>query len=73
MKACNGVEPGYYSIVWIKNKLELSEVLLSESLLAEAVKIIKHIEIIRTHEPITFVERILYALVKRRRTYVYNH
>src|SRR5665648_7813 len=36
VKACNGVDPGKHRIVWIKNTLELDEIIISEALLEEA-------------------------------------
>lgn len=36
IKICNGVESGKHKIVWIKNTLELGEILISEGLLDEA-------------------------------------
>ncbi|WP_333593382.1 iron-sulfur cluster binding protein [Anaerospora hongkongensis] len=36
VKMCNGVDPYCHKIVWIKNTLELTDVLISEPLLAEA-------------------------------------
>ena len=36
VKLCNGVLPGQHKIVWIKNTLELTELLISEPLLDEA-------------------------------------
>ena len=36
VKMCNGISPGQHKIVWIKNTLELTEMLISEPLLVEA-------------------------------------
>ncbi|HBW38945.1 MAG: iron-sulfur cluster binding protein [Peptococcaceae bacterium BRH_c23] len=36
VKTCNGVERGKHRIVWIKNTLELEEIVISEALLEEA-------------------------------------
>ena len=36
VKACNGVDPGKHRIVWIKNTLELEEIIISEALLEQA-------------------------------------
>ena len=36
VKMCNGILPGRHKIVWIKNTLELTELLISEPLLDEA-------------------------------------
>lgn len=36
VKMCNGVLPGQHKIVWIKNTLELTELLISEPLIEEA-------------------------------------
>ena len=37
VKMCNGILPRQHKIVWIKNTMELTEMLVSEPLLAEAV------------------------------------
>lgn len=37
VKVCNGIEPLRHKIVWIKNTLELEEILISEPLLEEAL------------------------------------
>jgi hypothetical protein len=37
VKMCNGIRSGQHKIVWIKNTLELTELFISEPLLAEAV------------------------------------
>jgi|GEM_PF-5740612 len=36
VKACNGVDHGKHRIVWIKNTLELEEIIISEALLEKA-------------------------------------
>lgn len=36
VKMCNGIKPFEHKIVWIKNTLELSEIMISEPLLSEA-------------------------------------
>jgi len=36
VKACNGVDRGKHRIVWIKNTLELEEIVISETLLEKA-------------------------------------
>lgn len=36
VKACNGVDPGKHRIVWIKNTMELAEIVISEALLEKA-------------------------------------
>ncbi|MBP2627838.1 MAG: hypothetical protein H6Q68_2549 [Firmicutes bacterium] len=36
VKICNGISPYQHKIVWIKNSLELTDVIISEPLLAEA-------------------------------------
>ncbi|MBP3040506.1 DUF2088 domain-containing protein [Bacillaceae bacterium Marseille-Q3522] len=45
VKMCNGVKPFQHKIVWIKNTLELSKIIISEPLLSEA-KSLSHIEVL---------------------------
>lgn len=54
VKMCNGVNPGQHKIVWIKNTLELTDVLISEPLLPEAMAN-ADIEVISTPGTLTFV------------------
>jgi hypothetical protein len=54
VKMCNGVAPKQQKIVWIKNTLELTELVISEPLLAEAEKN-PQIEILTKAKELTFV------------------
>jgi len=54
VKMCNGIEPCQHKIVWIKNTLELSEIIISEPLLSEA-EANPNIEIISKPETLSFL------------------
>ncbi len=54
VKMCNGVKPGQHKIVWIKNTLELTDVLISEPLLPAALAH-ADIEVISAPGTLTFV------------------
>lgn len=53
VKMCNGVKPHEHKIVWIKNTLELSEIIISEPLLAEA-QAMPHVEVLTEPVELTF-------------------
>lgn len=53
VKICNGVEPGKHKVVWIKNTLELEEILISEELLEEA-RLNPNIEILSEPQAVSF-------------------
>nr|WP_295970837.1 DUF362 domain-containing protein [uncultured Bacillus sp.] len=53
VKMCNGVNMKEHKIVWIKNTLELSEVVISEPLLAEA-QAMPHVEVLTDPIELTF-------------------
>ena len=53
VKACNGVNRGKHRIVWIKNTLELDEIVISEALLEEA-QVHSQIEILTQPGDLTF-------------------
>ncbi|EIW20170.1 protein of unknown function [Pelosinus fermentans] len=55
VKMCNGIDTGQHKIVWIQNTLELTTMLISEPLLAEA-EANSNIEVISSPKPLTFVE-----------------
>jgi len=55
LKMCNGVKPGQHKIVWIKNTLELTDVLISEPLLAEA-RTVQDVEVISDPKFMAFVD-----------------
>lgn len=55
VKMCTGVKPLEHKIVWIKNTLELTEVLISEPLLAEA-EANPDIKIVSKAHHLTFIE-----------------
>ncbi len=55
IKICNGVESGKHKIVWIKNTLELGEILISEGLLDEA-RSNPNIEILSEPVEISFIQ-----------------
>jgi hypothetical protein len=52
---CNGIKPYQHKVVWIKNTLELKEIIISEPLLAEA-KAHPQISIISEPRVLTFVD-----------------
>lgn len=54
VKLCNGINPLQHKIVWIKNTLELNEMIISEPLLAEA-EAHPDIEIISEPRELTFI------------------
>lgn len=54
VKMCNGVNLGQHKIVWIKNTLELTDVLISEPLLPEA-EANPNIEVVSDPRSLTFV------------------
>ena len=54
VKMCNGVAPYQHKIVWIKNTLELTDVLISEPLLAEAA-VNPDIQIVSGPKQLTFL------------------
>lgn len=53
VKACNGVDRGKHRIVWIKNTLELEEIVISEALL-ETAQVHSQIEILTQAGDLTF-------------------
>lgn len=55
VKMCNGVEPFQHKIVWIKNTLELSSIIISEPLLAEA-QANPQVEILSDPTDLTFID-----------------
>jgi hypothetical protein len=55
VKMANGVKPYEHKIVWIKNTLELSEIIISEPLLAEAQSR-ANIEVISDPIELTFID-----------------
>lgn len=55
VKMANGVKPYEHKIVWIKNTLELSEIIISEPLLAEAQSR-SNIEVISDPVELTFID-----------------
>jgi hypothetical protein len=55
VKMCNGIGTGQHKIVWIQNTLELTTMLISEPLLAEA-EANSNIEVSSGPKPLTFVE-----------------
>jgi hypothetical protein len=55
VKFCNNVNPLEHKIVWIKNTLELSEVIISEPLMA-AAKELPHVEILTEPTELVFVD-----------------
>jgi hypothetical protein len=55
VKMCNGIDTGQHKIVWIQNTLELTTMLISEPLLAEA-EANSNIEVISSPQPLTVVE-----------------
>lgn len=55
VKLCNGIDPLQHKIVWIKNTLELTEMLISEPLLTEA-EAHPDIELLSGPAPLKFVD-----------------
>ncbi|MHB1654265.1 MAG: nickel pincer cofactor-dependent isomerase, group 22 [Desulfitobacteriaceae bacterium] len=55
VKTCNGVEPLHHRIVWIKNTLELGEVLISEPLAVEA-RMNPQLEVLMDARSLSFVD-----------------
>lgn len=53
VKMCNGVKPGNHKIVWIKNTMELSEIIVSEPLLEE-IKSNPKLEVLTESEEMKF-------------------
>jgi hypothetical protein len=54
VKMCNGVKPFEHKIVWIKNTLELSEIIISEPLLSEAESL-SNIEVLSDPSDLIFI------------------
>jgi hypothetical protein len=54
VKMCNGVKPFEHKIVWIKNTLELSEIIISEPLLSEAQSL-SNIEVLSDPSDLIFI------------------